>query len=126
MMSAAEDSTYQALALVCNLPIDAQAVRRVDVFAVLALALNARSLADGVEFSFPNTDDVASSIFDLVIAERNCCPQFDYEILFEPDHGPLHLRVKACAELVKPLKTLYIGLAGQAGVSIIDAAGDLT
>ena len=117
---AVRESTDEALALVCNLPADSQAARRVDVFEVLASAMSAKSLADGVELSFPNTDDTASSIFGLVLAERNCCPQFHYEIVFEPNHGPLQLRVRACGEFVQQLQNLYLGLAAEAGVMIID------
>lgn len=123
-MSDPHDATDEALVLVCNLPLDSQAGRRVDVFAVLASALNARPLANGVELSFPNTDGAASSILNLVLAERHCCPRFDYEIAFEPDHSPLQLRVRANAELVNPLKNLYLGLAGEAGVPILDGTAD--
>src|SRR5215213_2646544 len=111
MISAVQESSKEALALVCNLPGDSQAARSVDVSEVLASAMSAKSLADGVELSFPNTDDTASSIFNLVLAERNCCPQFQYEIVFEPNHSALQLRVKATGELVQPLKNLYLALA---------------
>lgn len=119
-MPGTESSTDEAIALVCNVPADSRAIRRGDVFTVLASALEAKPLSDGVEIAFPNTDEIASSIFALVLAERNCCPQFDYEIVFEPNHAPLQLRVKARPQKVAPLQTLYLGLAREAGIPIID------
>lgn len=71
-VSVTQDSTNEALTLVCNLPVDSQAGRRVDMFAVLTSAMNVRALTNGGEF-------------------------------------------------VSPLENLYLRLAGEAGIPILDA-----
>lgn len=108
-----------ALALVCTVPAIGRNGRRTDVQAVLSLASSCRGVDDGVAITFPNTDDVLQSVVDLVAAERNCCAQFRYTIDFPPEHQPIELRVQAPAQLVQPLRDLYVGLAREAG---IDAA----
>jgi hypothetical protein len=106
-----------ALELVCTLPPSGQGRRRIDVQAVIALATSLTEMETGVAFTFPNANDVAQSLLDFALAERDCCPQFRYEIVFAPAHHPIELRIDAAGALVKPLKDLYVGLAREAGLN---------
>ncbi len=53
-----------------------------------------RPLADGVALQFPGDEIWAARLLAFIVGERACCPFFTFELLFEPDHGPiwLHLR----------------------------------
>ena len=109
--------TVDTLGLVCDLPSDGRQNRRVNVFEVIRTSTSVNDLSTGVEFTFPNTDDAAKLAFDLVQAERHCCPKFEYEITFEPARAPIKLRITTSEKFVKPLKELYLGLAVQAGIA---------
>ena len=111
----APPNVESAMALVCTLPAPEQGERRVSVHDVLSRATSSRELESGVAFLFENTDDAARSLLDFVLAERNCCAQFRYAILFEPEHAPIALRVEAAGALVQPLKDLFLGLSQQTG-----------
>lgn len=113
-----------ALALVCNLsPIDREG-RRVGIQYLLERASICRDHADGVALEFPHTDEVARALLDFVLAERQCCTRFAYELGFAPPHAAVTLRVRASGESVKPLKDLYRGLALGAGIRVEVEGGE--
>ncbi len=43
---------------------------------------------------------------DLIHAERQCCSFLTFELLFEPDHGPIWLRVRGSEEVKSFLRGL--------------------
>jgi hypothetical protein len=104
---AAADVVDSALALVCSLPADSRHERRISMNAVVSQATSRHELENGVSFLFENSDDIARSLFDLVLAERHCCAQFRYSILFAPEHQPIELRVEAAGPSVWLLKKLF-------------------
>ena len=104
-----------AMALVCTVPASGRDKRRWSVHDVLSRATSSREVENGVAFLFENSDDAARSVLDLVLAERTCCAQFTYSIVFEPEHAPIALRVEAVGALVQPLKDLFLGLSRQTG-----------
>ena len=53
-----------------------------------------KELDDGYEFVFPGGADWAEKLTRFVISERGCCPFFTFELLFEPDGGPISLRMR--------------------------------
>lgn len=73
--------------------------------------MSVQELEHGVSFTFENTDDVARMVLDLVLAERHCCSQFTYSVVFEPQLAPIQLRIQAPALLIEPLKGLYAALS---------------
>jgi hypothetical protein len=50
-------------------------------------------LPDGFAFRFPPDEPWPVKIIEFVIAERQCCPFFRFEVVFEPNGGPLWLRL---------------------------------
>jgi hypothetical protein len=106
---AAADVVDSAMALVCTLPAAGRTERRASVHAVISQTTSWKELENGISFSFENTDDIARSLLDLVLAERNCCSQFTYSILFEPQHQPIELRVEATGPVFQLLKELFLG-----------------
>ena len=50
-------------------------------------------LADGFAFRFPALEPWPNKVIDFIAAERECCPFFRFEVVFEPNGGPLWLRM---------------------------------
>ena len=109
----AQPSVESAMALVCTLPTLDRDKRRLSVHDVLSRATSSRELTSGVAFLFESSDDAARSLLDLVLAERNCCAQFTYSIIFAPQRASIAFHVEGAGSLVQPLKDLYLGLSQQ-------------
>lgn len=56
--------------------------------------LETEELDDGYAFVFPGEAGWAEKLVHFVAAERECCPFFAFELLFEPGSGPISLRVR--------------------------------
>jgi hypothetical protein len=65
------------------------AVRR-DLFAG---ALERQELETGYAFRFPGTDTWKAKIEEFVATERQCCSFFRIELTYEPNLGPIWLRL---------------------------------
>ncbi len=78
----------------CSLsPADME--QRMDKFAWLArLARSTEEHDDGFDLAFPSDDRLAARLFDFVVSERRCCSFFRFELVFEPDQGPIRLRLR--------------------------------
>jgi hypothetical protein len=50
-------------------------------------------LSDGFAFQFSAAEPWPSRALDFIISERECCPFFRFALAFEPDGGPLWLRL---------------------------------
>lgn len=107
-----------ALALVCTLPAGAQHSRRVDMNTLLARATSIRGTPEGIVLLFADAGEIAQSLLDFVLAERICCAQFRYTLVFSAARVPVELHVSASQELVAPLEDLYLGLAREAGIHV--------
>jgi hypothetical protein len=69
-----------------------------------------RELPDGYALRF--SDPAApEKLFAFINAERRYCPFFTFELAFEPDNGPVWLRLRG-AEGVKAFVRDSMGLAG--------------
>lgn len=75
-----------------------------EVKNILSKATGRRQTDDGVIIEFPNDDTTARNLFEFVLAERNCCAHFTYEVTFAPK---LTLRLRASGLYLVPLKTMY-------------------
>ena len=53
-----------------------------------------RELDDGYEFVFPGGTSWVENLVSFVVSERECCPFFTFEMIFEPGGGPVSLRVR--------------------------------
>jgi hypothetical protein len=101
----------EALALVCNVPLAARDQRRVDAMSVVDRATGVRDIDNGVALTFDGSADTARTVVDFALAERDCCAQFTYSILFAPHASSVELRIIGSAASVQPLRGLYLGLA---------------
>lgn len=97
-MSSQAASPEATIPVACNLPEDKLAERGEDIATNLfAACTGVRELDDGYAFSFPAEEQWASRLLEFVLEERKCCPFFEFDILFEPAGGPIHLHLSGGA-----------------------------
>ncbi len=73
--------------------------RRDEVQDLIAAAAEVAELPDGYAFRFPAEDPWPARLLAFVQAERRCCPFFTFELVFEPNQGPLWLRLRGSAAI---------------------------
>jgi hypothetical protein len=56
--------------------------------------LKVDELEVGYAFVFPGSAEWAARLVELVNAERTCCPFFAFELVFQPDLGPVLLKTR--------------------------------
>lgn len=56
-------------------------------------------LEDGFAFRFAGFEPWATRIMEFISAERECCPFFRFELIVEPDGGPVWLRLGGSEEV---------------------------
>lgn len=61
---------------------------------LFAHAERVEELPDGFAYRFPPHDPWPAKVLDVIAAERQCCPFFTFEMIFEPHGGPLWLRLR--------------------------------
>ena len=69
---------------------------------LFAHVLETRELEDGFAYRLPGEGPWPARVFTFVEAERVCCPFFRFEVVLEPDAGPLWLTLRG-GEGVKAL-----------------------
>lgn len=56
-----------------------------------------KELEDGYEFVFPGDEGWIEGLARFVTAERECCRFIVFELIFEPDLGPVSLKMRGPA-----------------------------
>lgn len=56
-----------------------------------------RELPDGYEWRFPGTEEWTEKLVQFIRFERKCCRFLLFELAFEPDEGPIWLRLRGAA-----------------------------
>lgn len=93
--------------LACLIQDPQQMKQRMDeVEELFKQATGRQELADGYAFSFPGDDAWVARLVDFIQFEKNCCPFFTFELIFEPQHGPLWLRLRGPEEARATLQTI--------------------
>jgi hypothetical protein len=54
-------------------------------------------LKDGYAFRYPGGEASAAKLLEFITFERRCCPFITFELVFEPDQGPVWLRLRGAA-----------------------------
>lgn len=94
-MGAGARRSVGGLPIACGLSGREQRERRENLSReVFSGRLGTEELDDGYAFSFPGEAGWAEKLAGFVAAERECCPFFSFEMLFEPGGGPISLRVR--------------------------------
>lgn len=83
------------LTIVCTLSGAEQTDRRQEATRKLfAGCWRVGELEDGYVFEFPGDNDRVEALTRFIMAERECCTFFTFELTFEPGRGPVHLRMR--------------------------------
>lgn len=112
------DQVVKSFAPTCSLSDAALAGRRTEIDQLFTDCTEVRELTDGYAFKFPSTDNQTRRLIDFVDAERRCCGFMTFELAFEPDDGPLWLRLRGSAEVKQFVaeglrkRGLFAGAAG--------------
>jgi hypothetical protein len=56
--------------------------------------LRVDALENGYEFSFPGCEEWVLRLMEFIVFERECCPFFAFELVFEPEGGSIRLWVQ--------------------------------
>src|SRR5262249_2225290 len=98
----------EAVALACLLPGEDLAARSAVVRPFLAAHQQLQELADGYAFQFPGESEWIHRVVSFVAEERTCCPFFTFELHFEPNLGPIWLRLRGSAEIKALLRDQWL------------------
>ena len=94
-MSTGTEHTTSDLPIACNLSEQGLAKRRAELAGdIFSNIQQVQELADGYALRYPGDKDWATKLLDFIVFERACCPFFTFELTFEPDSGPIWLRVR--------------------------------
>jgi len=97
-MSFESRRTAKRLPITCELSEVAQRSRREEISGELFSGCeDVRELEDGYEFVFPGGEEWIERLTRFVASERECCRFFAFELRFEPDLGPVSLRIRGPA-----------------------------
>lgn len=104
-----DETTMEKPCLACNLIGPEFAARKEaitrDLFAYVNLV---EELPDGFGFRFPSASPWAAKALEFIEAEKECCPFFTFELVFEPEDGPLWLRLRG-SEAIKEFVRADLG-----------------
>jgi|AP95_1055475.scaffolds.fasta_scaffold02774_4 hypothetical protein len=87
--------------IACQLSPAALGTRMVDIDRLFAESTETRELEDGYAFRFSGEGEWAKRLVAFVETERRCCQFFTFELVFEPNRGPIWLRLRGSAEVKK-------------------------
>jgi hypothetical protein len=76
---------------------------------VRAITKEERELSDGYGFRFPSDQSNILLVSEFIARERICCPFFSFEMVVEPEDGPLWVRLRG-AEGVKDFIRAEFGM----------------
>ena len=89
----------ETIPLACLLTGEDLAARGEAVRPLITSYLKLRELEDGYAFQFPGESEWIAKVVAFIAEERKCCPFFTFELQFEPNMGPIWLRLRGSAEI---------------------------
>src|SRR5204863_6170421 len=102
MSTHTEQTTNEnALPIVCSLSEQDLIKRREELDGGIYKNIQqVQELPDGYAFRYPGNNEWATRLMEFIVFERACCRFFTFELSFEPDQGPIWLRLRG-GEAVK-------------------------
>jgi hypothetical protein len=98
----------EANPLACLLTWEDLAARGEVVRPLLASYQQLQELEDGYAFQFPGESEWIQRVVAFVAEERECCPFFTFELHYEPNLGPIWLRLRGSAEIKAILRDQWL------------------
>jgi len=72
--------------------------------------IETEELPDGYAFRIPGNSDSITMIAEMIVAERECCPFLTFELVAQPNMGPVIVRVTGPAGAKEFVKTIFCKL----------------
>ena len=98
----------EEVALACLLTGGDLAARGEVVRPLMASYQKLLELEDGYAFQFPGEAEWIQRVMTFVTEERECCPFFTIELHYEPNLGPIWLRLRGSAEIKAMLSDQWL------------------
>ena len=98
----------QAVPLACLLTGEDLKARGEVVQPLIASYQQLQELEDGYAFQFPGDPEWIQRVVSFVTEERQCCPFFSFELQFEPNLGPIWLRLRGSADIKALLRDQWL------------------
>jgi hypothetical protein len=87
--------TTENLPIACTLPDEQLVGRRKEIDGNITGGVeSATELPDGYEFHFSNSEEWIGKLTTFVKQERQCCRFLTFELIFQPDEGPISMRLR--------------------------------
>lgn len=103
------------LAIACKLSEAEQAIREEELARdIFSNCQEVTALADGYAFRFAGDSEWAAKLVEFIALERKCCPFFTFELAFEPQEGPVWLRLRGPEGVKAFIEQSFITTGGQA------------
>ena len=96
----------EAPVVACALSTVARSERDVTIEELFSGSTETRELPDGYAFRFPGEPAWSERLLAFINGERECCRFFEFELVFEPDGGPVWLGVRGSKEIKAFIETL--------------------
>ncbi len=96
------------LVLACSLTGDDLAARGEIVHPLMSSYQKLQELEDGYAFRFPGEPAWIQRVVAFIAEERQCCPFFTFELHYEPNLGPIWLRLRGSAEIKALLRDQWL------------------
>jgi hypothetical protein len=68
--------------------------------------IETEELPDGYAFRIPGNSESITMIAEMIVAERECCPFLTFELVAQPNMGPVIVRVTGPAGAKEFVKTI--------------------
>ncbi len=86
LMNTYQKQAAREIPVACCLTEPELALRRAELATGMFNAVQQiQELANGYAFQFPGSRDWAEKLLNFINFERECCPFFTFEMVFEPD-----------------------------------------
>jgi hypothetical protein len=111
-LNGASECPERQLPLACSLSGPKLAKRRGELEEIFEGCLRMDELDDGYEFLFSGSGEWAAGLTEFVVFEGECCPFFVFELVFEPEAGPIRLRVRGPEGVKGIIAEMFAGRTG--------------
>jgi hypothetical protein len=82
-----------------------------------SVVIGTEELRDGYAFRVPGDGKSIAIVVEMIAAERECCPFLTFELVAQPDMGPVIVRVTGPADTKDFLKTVFCKPNAPVGVT---------
>ena len=82
------------LPIACSLSEQERVTRGEEISDLFKDVQQVHELADGYAYRFPGNEECGSRLLKFIMGERSCCLFFTFELIFEPNQGPIWLHIR--------------------------------